>query len=50
MLVELQSKYPVVFETPSFPVQRGEGIVFEHEIRLKDDKADPPRKRLYPLD
>jgi hypothetical protein len=39
----------VVFETPTFPVNRGE-LVFEHAIRLKDESAEPPKKRLYPLD
>ena len=50
MLSDLQLKHPVVFETPTFPVERGEGICFEHKIHLKDGSADPPRKRLYPLD
>ena len=49
MLEHLKTKYPVVFSTPTFPIDRGE-IVFEHKINLRDNNAEPPKKRLYPLD
>ncbi len=34
-----------------FPIDRSDvGVDFEHEIRLKDESADPPKRKLYPLD
>ena len=26
------------------------GELFQHRIRLKDESADPPRRKIYPLD
>ncbi len=40
-----------MFAEPTFPIDRaGTGVDFEHEIRLKDESADPPKRKLYPLD
>ena len=40
-----------MFSEPTFPIDRSAvGIEFEHEIRLKDETADPPKRKLYPLD
>ncbi len=48
-LKRLKVKYPSVFEEPVYPVKRS-GKVFEHSIPLKDESAEPPKRRLYPLD
>ncbi len=45
----MKVKYPSVFEEPVYPVKRS-GKVFEHSIPLKDESAEPPKRRLYPLD
>ena len=49
-LQRLKNKFPSVFSDPVYPVDRSGGIVFEHSIPLKDENADPPKRRLYPLD
>ena len=48
-LARLKSEFSEVFETPVFPVKR-ENECFEHRIPLVDETADPPKRRLYPLD
>ena len=48
-LARLKSEFSEVFETPVFPVKR-ENECFEHRITLVDETADPPKRRLYPLD
>lgn len=48
-LARLKSEFPEVFETPVFPVKR-DNECFEHRIPLVDETADPPKRRLYPLD
>lgn len=48
-LSRLKLEFPEVFETPVFPVKR-ENECFEHKIPLVDETADPPKRRLYPLD
>ena len=50
-LVELETTYPRVFEEPVYPVQRqGLTVNFEHKIDRKDESADPPKRKIYPLD
>ncbi len=51
-LSELKYNFPSVFVEPKYPVERSDasGIDFKHYIRLKDEGADPPKRRLYPLD
>ncbi len=39
-----------MFAEPTYPVDRSDGRVFEHNIPLKDEDAPPPKRRLYPLD
>ena len=44
-------KYPEVFSEPNYPVNReGCQANIKHEIRLLDEKAEPPKRRIYPLD
>lgn len=50
MLDELQRTYPAVFQEPAFPIQRPNPKMYEHKIRLKDEDAPPPRRKIYPLD
>jgi hypothetical protein len=45
----LKAAYPRVFADPTFPTERADPD-FYHKITLVDDKATPPRKKLYPLD
>jgi hypothetical protein len=50
-LAALKSKYPEVFVEPKYPVNRSScPNNIEHEIRLKDEQAPPPKRRIYPLD
>ncbi len=49
-LSRLKREYSSVFSEPTYPVDRSGGRVFEHTIPLKDDEAQPPKRRLYPLD
>ena len=37
-----------MFEEPKYPITRKQN--FEHTIKLKDPNAQPPKRRLYPLD
>lgn len=37
-----------MFTDPTFPIHRAE--FFQHKINLKDETADPPKRKLYPLD
>ena len=47
----LKTKYPEVFSTPAYPVDRTQcGKVFEHTIPLVDENASPLKRKLYPLD
>ena len=47
----IKRKHPTVFAEPKYPVDRTDtGHVFQHSIPLKDESADPPKRRLYPLD
>ncbi len=47
----LKQKYPEVFAEPVYPVNRqGCPANIEHEIRLVDPAAPPPKRRIYPLD
>ena len=47
----LKSKYPEVFADPVYPVSRvGCDTNIEHEIRLVDESAPPPKRKIYPLD
>lgn len=48
MLERLRKSHASVFDEPVYPVAREE--VFQHQIRLKDPGADPPRRKMYPLD
>ena len=48
MLELLKTSHSSIFEEPDYPVPRD--TLFQHEIKLKDPRADPPRKKLYPLD
>ena len=51
ILDELKNKFSHVFEEPVYPVQRVDDTIdYKHYIRLKDEGADPPKRRLYPLD
>ena len=50
MLDELQRSYPGVFAEPQFPIHRENSQMYEHRIRLKDEGAPPPRRKIYPLD
>ncbi len=51
MIKVLKKKYGSVFEEPTYPIDRSDtGVKFEHEIALKDPGADPPKRKLYPLD
>ena len=44
-------KYPEVFAEPKYPVNRdGCTANIKHQIRLIDEKAEPPKRRIYPLD
>ena len=38
-----------MFAEPTFPIERADDD-FYHKINLVDDKLQPPRKKLYPLD
>ena len=49
VLEQLKQAYPKVFEKPTFPNYRNDSD-FYHYIDLKDSSADPPKKKLYPLD
>ena len=44
----MKTSFPSVFTEPSFPIHRSE--FFQHKIPLKDPTADPPKRKLYPLD
>ena len=47
----MKAKYPEVFAEPKYPVSReGTGADIKHEIRLIDESAAPPKRRIYPLD
>lgn len=48
MLEALKTSHSKVFAEPVYPVDRDE--LFQHQIRLKDPAADPPRRKIYPLD
>ena len=50
LLGELQTKFAPVFKEPTFPINRAHPERFEHRIRLKDEAAQPPRRKIYPLD
>ena len=50
VLQQLQEKYSSVFSEPTFPIQRPNPEAFEHRIRLRDEAAPPPRRKIYPLD
>ena len=40
-----------MFSEPQYPVDRSNcEQQFEHNIKLVDDKAPPPKRRIYPLD
>ena len=41
---------PTVFSEPVFPIERENPELYEHRIRLKDEAAQPPRRKIYPLD
>lgn len=47
-LADIVREFPEVFSTPSYPIER-DTPGFDHVIRLRDETADPPRRRLYPL-
>ena len=50
-LADLETQFPRVFEEPVYPVQRpGLTVNFEHKIDRKDESADPPKRKIYPLD
>ena len=48
MLETLKTSHSSIFEEPKYPVSRD--TLYQHEIKLKDPNADPPSKKLYPLD
>jgi hypothetical protein len=51
LLKALKLAYPTVFEEPKYPMKRDNTDEdFAHKIRLLDEHAQPPRKKLYPLD
>lgn len=40
-----------MFSDPVYPIDRSDApIQFEHQIPLKDENAEPPKRKLYPLD
>ncbi len=50
-LAQLKKKYPEVFAEPTYPVDRhGCPVNIEHEIKLADPGAAPPKRKIYPLD
>ncbi len=49
-LAGLKAKFCSVFSEPEFPIERDGTDKFEHRIRLKDESAPPPRRKIYPLD
>ena len=50
-LADLEKTFPTVFQEPQYPVQRpGLTVDFEHKIDKKDESADPPKRKIYPLD
>ena len=50
-LSRLKNQYSDVFGEPSYPIDRSDApIQFEHQIPLKDETAEPPKRKLYPLD
>ena len=49
-LQELKAHYPSVFAEPKFPIVHNNSVHFEHRIRLKDESAPPPHRKIYPLD
>jgi hypothetical protein len=50
-LERLKAKYPEVFSEPKYPVSReGCDVNIKHQIRLVDESAPPPKRRIYPLD
>ena len=49
-LQDLKNQFPQVFAEPKFPIVRDNSVHFEHRIRLKDEAAPPPRRKIYPLD
>ena len=49
-LQDLKTQFPSVFAEPQFPIVRDDSVHFEHRIRLKDEAAPPPRRKIYPLD
>ena len=47
----LKKKYAQVFSEPTYPVDRSDcPQQFEHAIPLVDENAQPPKRKLYPLD
>ena len=50
MLSDLKLQFPGVFAEPKYPITRQANHLFEHAINLKDPTADPPRRKIYPLD
>ena len=48
MLAHLKNRFSNVFSDPTFPASRDESS--HHHIKLRDESADLPRKKLYPLD
>ena len=50
-LSRLKTKYSDVFSEPTYPIDRSDApMQFEHQIPLKDESAEPPKRKLYPLD
>ena len=50
-LQRLKNQYSDVFADPSYPIDRSDApIKFEHQIPLKDENAERPKRKLYPLD
>ena len=39
-----------MFAEPTYPVERKNPELYEFHIRLRDERADPPRRKIYPLD
>ena len=39
-----------MFAEPRYPVERPNNELYEFRIRLQDETADPPRRKIYPLD
>ena len=50
-LDRLKQRYSTVFSDPTYPIDRSDApLQFEHRIPLKDESAEPPKRKLYPLD